>query len=191
MKFSQMLVAGMMLLLSFSSLAFDSSTVCGAAWHAGYCPAQGVCPLEKAGGRSMGDIQYAFNITTYDQFGGKTAMSPMQACATLHLSNGKNTDRVCSSKGLDCNPSEKTCHPGKNWGDCKYNGYTGPTETDPGPKSTKCDKNLKAVSACSNVGATAATCGNYRLSGRNNGDPSTVCKWNGSYCSNGGPTCTP
>ena len=52
MKFSQMLVAGMMLLLSFSSLAFDSSTVCGAAWNAGYCPAQGVCPLEKAGGRS-------------------------------------------------------------------------------------------------------------------------------------------
>jgi hypothetical protein len=50
---------------------------------------------------------------------------------------------------------------------------------------------LKAVSACSNVGATEATCGNYRLSGKNKGDPSTTCKWNGSYCSNGGPKCTP
>ncbi|MFZ9643323.1 MAG: hypothetical protein ACO29L_07680, partial [Candidatus Methylopumilus sp.] len=83
MKFSQMLVAGIILFHSFSSLAFDSSKVCGAAWNAGYCPAQGKCPLEQAGGRSMGDIQYAFNIITYDQFGGKTAASPMQACATL------------------------------------------------------------------------------------------------------------
>jgi hypothetical protein len=191
MKFSQMLVAGMMFLLSFSSLAFDSSTVCGAAWDAGYCPAHGVCPLEKAGGRSMGDIQYAFHISTSDQFGGNSAVSPMQACATLRLSNGKNTDRVCSSKGLECSPADKTCHPGKNWGDCRYNGYTGPTDSDPGPKNATCSKTLTAVSACSNVGATAATCGNYRLNGRNKGDPSTVCKWNGSYCSNGGPTCTP
>ena len=189
MKFSQILVAGMMLLQSLSLFAFDHGKVCGAAWDAGYCPAQGQCPLEQAGGSSMGDIQYAFNITTYDLFGGKSAASPMLACATLHLDNGKNTERVCSSKGLECSPADKTCHPGKKWDDCKYNGYTGTTGGD--PSNATCSKSLKAVSACSNVGATEATCGNYRLSGKNKGDPSTTCKWNGSYCSNGGPKCTP
>lgn len=179
-----------MLLQSFSALAFDSASVCSAAWDAGYCPAKGVCPLEKAGGRSMGDIQYAFNIETYDQFGGKTAMSPMQVCATLRLSNGKNTDRVCSSKGLECSPSGGTCHPGKKWDDCRYNGYTGQTQTD--PTFAKCPRSVTPVSACSkDKTVTAATCGNYRLSGRDNNDPSTICKWNGTYCSNGGPKCQP
>ena len=45
----------------------------------------------------------------------------------------------------------------------------------------------QAVTACSEIsGVTSSTCGNYYL----NGNVEQIqCKWNGSYCSDGGGKC--
>lgn len=44
------------------------------------------------------------------------------------------------------------------------------------------------VSSCSGVGATSETCSQYYLSA---GTTTIQCKWNGSYCSDGGGNCLP
>jgi hypothetical protein len=103
------------------ALAFDHGAVCDALWNTMYntsiAPPSG--PLCHDGQcEPMNNIMYAEDVVTRDT-GPEDPNG--EVCGTIHVANGEKM-RHCSSHGLGC--SGDTCHDGKEWSDCYWNGFT-------------------------------------------------------------------
>jgi len=170
--------------------AFDKEAVCNALFNSMYAPPQGVGPLGQHCGSncSMGNLAYASDVVTRDT-GFEDPNG--EACGTIHFWSGPGTatfgaTRQCSGHGLGC--SGETCHVGKEWGECNWNGYN-PHPLQPLIDGKPYCTAKKVVRACH--GLKGEECGESRIN-LSGGRPAIQCKLQSDgVCTDGGGECTP